>query len=93
MLKRKKQQARSIRKRLKLIRYLKGERKTLIRELERDMKMLSAEHKYEEAAVLRNRQRDLKQLGQQIIFSDREFMGIFSKDHGLAGLAKFVGIG
>ena len=75
----------------KLIRYLKGERKTLIRELERDMKTLSAEHKYEEAAVLRNRQRDLKQLGQQIIFSDREFMDI-SKDHGLAGLQNLLGL-
>ena len=75
----------------KLIRYLSGERKTLVRELERDMKTLSAEHKFEEAAVLRNRLRDLKHLSQQIIFSDREFMDI-SKDHGLAGLKNLLGM-
>lgn len=75
----------------KLMRYLKGERKTLIRELERDMKVYSAEHKYEEAAVLRNRLRELKQLSQQIVFGDREFMDI-SKDQGLAGLQRLLGL-
>ncbi|MEO5690798.1 MAG: excinuclease ABC subunit UvrC [Candidatus Saccharimonadales bacterium] len=75
----------------KLMRYLHGDRKTLIRELERDMKTLSSEKQYEEAAVLRNRLRDLKQLSQQIIFSDREFMNI-SKDHGLAGLQRLLGL-
>lgn len=75
----------------KLIRYLKGERKTLIHELERDMKALSAEHKYEQAAVLRNRLRDLKQLSAQIIFSDREFMDL-SKDQGLIGLQRLLGL-
>ena len=69
----------------KLIRYLRGERKVLMRELERDMKQYAVEHKYEEAAMARNRLRELKQLGQQIIFSDREFMDA-SKDQGLAGL-------
>ncbi len=73
----------------KLMRYLSGERKTLIKELERDMKTLSAEHKYEEAATLRNRLRELKQLSQQIVFSDREFMNI-SKDQGLSGLQRML---
>lgn len=73
----------------KLIRYFNGERKTLIKELERDMKALSAEHKYEQAALLRNRLRELKQLSQQIVFSDREFMNI-SKDQGLAGLQRLL---
>lgn len=75
----------------KLIRYLQGERKTLIRELERDMKTLSAEQRFEEAAVLRNRLRDLKQLGMQIVFSDREFMDM-SKDQGLVQLAELLGL-
>lgn len=73
----------------KLIRYLRGERKVIIKELERDMKTLSAEHKYEEAAIVRNRLRDLKQLGQQIIFSDKEFLDI-SKDLGLSGLQELL---
>lgn len=55
------------------------------------MKTLSGQHKYEEAAVLRNRLRDLKQLGQQIIFSDREFMDL-SKDQGLVGLQRLLGL-
>jgi len=73
----------------KLIRYIKGDRKTLIKELERDMKTRSAEHKFEQAAVLRNRLRDLKHLGQQVIFSDREFMDL-SKDHALSGLQRLL---
>lgn len=75
----------------KLIRYLKGERRVLIRELERDMKTLGGQHKYEEAAVLRNRLRDLKQLGMQIIFSDREFMDL-SKDKALSELQRLFGL-
>ncbi len=75
----------------KLMRYLHGDRKTLIRELERDMKTLSSQKQYEEAVVLRNRLRDLKQLSQQVIFSDREFMNL-SKDQGLAGLQRLLGL-
>lgn len=73
----------------KLERYLKGERKTLIKELQKEMKQFAAEHKYEQATVLRNRLLDLKQLGNQIIFSDREFMDI-SKDQGLSGLQRLL---
>ncbi len=73
----------------KLVRYLRGERKMLIRELERDMKTLSANHKYEEAALMRNRLQNLKQLGARIVFSDREFMDI-SKDQGLSGLQRLL---
>ena len=73
----------------KLMRYLSGERKTLIKELERDMKTLSKAHKFEEAALLRNRLHELKQLSQQIIFSDREFMNL-SKDQGLSGLQRLL---
>lgn len=75
----------------KLIRYITGDRKALIRELERDMKTLSAEHKYEEAAKMRNRLHDLKQLGQQIVFSDKEFMDL-SKDQALSGLQRLLSL-
>lgn len=75
----------------KLIRYIKGDRKALIRELERDMKALSAEHKYEQAIVLRNRLHNLKHLGQQIVFSDREMMDL-SKDYALSGLKTLLSL-
>lgn len=73
----------------KLQRYLEGDRKQLVRELERDMKSLAGEHKYEEAAIMRNRLRDLKQLTQRIVFGDREFMDI-SKDQGLSDLQRLL---
>lgn len=75
----------------KLIRYLKGERKALMREIERDMQTAAKNHQFEEAARLRNRLRDLKELQRQIIFGDREFMDL-SKDQGLAGLQTLLGL-
>lgn len=75
----------------KLIRYLKGERKALMREIERDMQKAAKAHDFEEAARLRNRLRDLKELQRQIIFGDREFMDL-SKDQGLAGLQTLLGL-
>jgi len=75
----------------KLVRYIKGERKSLVKELERDMKQYAAQKRYEEAAQLRNRLRDLKQLGASVIFSDREFMDI-SKDQALSGLQRLLGL-
>lgn len=75
----------------KLLRYLKGERKALMREIERDMKAAAANHQFEEAARLRNRLRDLKELQRQIVFGDREFMDL-SKDQGLAGLQTLLGL-
>jgi excinuclease ABC subunit C len=75
----------------KLIRYLKGERKALMREIERDMKQAAKDQKFEEAARLRNRLKDMKELQRQIIFGDKEFMDV-SKDHGLAGLQTLLGL-
>ncbi len=75
----------------KLIRYLRGERKALLREIEADMKKAAKDHDYETAAHLRNRLLDLKELQRQIVFGDREFMDL-SKDHGLAGLHMLLGL-
>lgn len=75
----------------KLLRYLRGERKALMSEIERDMKQAAKEHRFEEAVTLRNRLRDLKELQRQIVFGDREFMDI-SKDQGLAGLQTLLGL-
>ena len=75
----------------KLLRYLRGERKALMKEIERDMKAAAKNHQFEEAARLRNRLRDLKELQRQIVFGDREFMDL-SKDQGLAGLKTLLGL-
>jgi excinuclease ABC subunit C len=68
-----------------LIRYLKGERVQLIKELESEMKHAAKQQKFEEAAVLRNKMRNLKELQNQVVFGDREFMDI-SKDQALSDL-------
>ncbi|MBC7746784.1 excinuclease ABC subunit UvrC [Pedobacter sp.] len=75
----------------KLTRYLKGERKILIREIETEMKQAASAHQFEVAAVLRNRVRNLKELQRQIVFGDKEFMDL-SKDQGLMGLQTLLGL-
>lgn len=75
----------------KLIRYLKGERKAILREIEAEMKQAAKEHDFEAAVKLRNRLRDLKELQRQIVFGDREFMDL-SKDQGLAGLQRLLSL-
>ena len=75
----------------KLIMYLKGERKQLVRQLESEMKAASAHQEFERAAKLRNQIHNLRELQKQIVFSDREFMDI-SKDQALAGLQQLLGL-
>ncbi|HEX6258598.1 MAG TPA: excinuclease ABC subunit UvrC [Candidatus Saccharimonadales bacterium] len=75
----------------KLIRYLKGERKALVEEIRRDMKNAAAEHRYEEAAKLRNKLNDLTELQKRIMFGDAEFLDI-SKDLALVGLQELLGL-
>ncbi|MGH7929850.1 MAG: excinuclease ABC subunit UvrC, partial [Candidatus Binatia bacterium] len=75
----------------KLVRYLKGERRAIMRETEADMKRAAKLHRFEEAATLRNRLRDLKELQRQIIFRDHEFIDL-SKDHALSQLMSLLGL-
>lgn len=72
-------------------RYLKGDKKTIISEIEKRMKEAAKEHRFEEAARLRNQLQNLNGLKKQIIFSDREFMDL-SKDLGLAELTELLGL-
>ena len=76
---------------LKLGQYLLGKRKTIIAELEKDMKRAAKEQDFERAATIRNQLFALKELSKQIIFSDREFLDI-SKDRGLQGLSDALGL-
>ncbi|MDB5182485.1 MAG: putative excinuclease subunit domain protein [Candidatus Saccharibacteria bacterium] len=74
-----------------LARYLKGERKSIMNEMERDMKKAAKNKEFEMAAVYRNKFRALESLHKQIVFSDREFMDM-SKDAGLADLTELLGL-
>lgn len=73
----------------KLIRYIKGDRTAIIRELTRDMEKAAKLKDFEEAAHYRNRIRNLKELQNQIVFRDHEFMDL-SKDQALSGLAALL---
>lgn len=75
----------------KLIRYIKGERVTLTREIEHQMKIAAKAQRFEEAARLRNRLKYLSELQRKIMFGDREFMDI-SKDKALTDLAHILGL-
>ncbi|MDO8335408.1 MAG: excinuclease ABC subunit UvrC [Candidatus Saccharibacteria bacterium] len=75
----------------KLTRYLSGERKKLIRELETEMKTAAAKNDFETAAKLRNSIRNLGELQRQIVFGRDEFLDM-SKDQALVGLRDLLGL-
>lgn len=75
----------------KLIRYIRGERTIVVRELEKEMNQLAKKQQFEQAAVARNRLRALQTLQQRIIFSDVENMDL-SKDHALFDLTQLLGL-
>ena len=75
----------------KLISYIKGNRKTIMTDLERDMKKNAGSHDFETAAVIRNKLRNLKELQQRIMFGDKEFLDI-SKDKALRDLADLLNL-
>lgn len=75
----------------KLIKYLNGGRKDLMKELEKEMKYAAAEGRYEDAAKLRNQIFDLQGLRKKIVFSDKEFMSI-SQDEALKQLKDLLSL-
>ncbi len=75
----------------KLTQYLKGERVKLVNELERDMKKYAKNKDFEAAGHIRDQLLTLKNLSQQIIFSDKEFMDL-SRDHALSELTTLLGL-
>jgi excinuclease ABC subunit C len=74
-----------------LMQYLRGERKALLKELEKDMKAAAKAKEFEAAATYRNQLHALKGLDRQIVFSDREFLDI-SKDKGLMELTQLLSL-
>ena len=75
----------------KLIRYLEGDRQKLLKEIENEMKIASAEQDFERAAELRNQYFGLKGLKKKIVFSDKEFLDI-SSDQALLELQKVLNL-
>ncbi len=75
----------------KLIRYFEGGRKTLAKEIEKEMKTAAKNQDFETAARLRNRLRDLAELQRRIMFGDREFLDI-SKDRALSDLTSLLSL-
>ena len=67
-----------------LVRYLKGERVKIQRELEKEMKQAASALDFERATELRNKLASLNELRRQIIFGRDEFIDI-SKDKALYG--------
>ena len=75
----------------KMIRYLKGDREKLMRDLEKTMKKEANAGNFELAAEARDQLFGLKELKKKIIFSDREFLDI-SSDQALAQLQKILNL-
>jgi excinuclease ABC subunit C len=75
----------------KLMAYIEGKRVTIIRDLEKDMKVAARQQDFEQAARIRNQLAVLNNLSRQVIFSDKEFLDI-SKDHALNELVDLLGL-
>ena len=75
----------------KLIRYIEGGRKTIAKEIEKEMHLAAKLNDFESAASFRNKLNDLRELQQKIMFGDKEFLDI-SKDKALSGLVDLFGL-
>ncbi len=73
----------------KLIMVIEGKRKSIDRELEKEMKAYAKQSEFEKAAKARNQLFALQRLSRQVIFSDKEFLDI-SKDHALGELVDLL---
>ncbi|MBR3353443.1 GIY-YIG nuclease family protein [Candidatus Saccharibacteria bacterium] len=74
-----------------LIRYIEGDRKKLLNDLEQTMKSEAAKGNYELAAEARDQLLGLKELKRKIVFSDKEFLDI-SSDQALKQLQNMLGL-
>ncbi len=75
----------------KLIAVIEGKRRTIERELEKEMRRSAKTGDFEQAARFRNQLFALQGFDKQVIFSDKEFMDI-SKDHALNELINLLSI-
>lgn len=75
----------------KLMAVIQGKRKSIERELEKEMNQKAKAKDFEAAAKIRNQLFALQNLNRQVIFSDKEFLDI-SKDHALGELVDLLGL-
>ena len=75
----------------KLMAVIEGKRKTIEKEIEKDMARAAKAQDFEQARIYRNQLFALKALGRAVIFSDKEFLDI-SKDHALGELVDLLGL-
>lgn len=75
----------------KLMDVIEGKRKSVERELEKEMKLAAKQEDFERAAKIRNQYYALQNLTRQVIFSDKEFLDI-SKDHALNELVNVLSL-
>jgi len=75
----------------RLIAVIEGKRMTIQDKLEKDMHKFAKRAEFEEAAKVRNQLNVLRNLHNQIVFSDKEFLDI-SKDHALDELVNLLGL-
>lgn len=75
----------------KLVRVLEGQKGSIVRELEKDMKAAADVKDFETAATIRNKIAALKDLDRRVLFSDKEFLDL-SKDHALVELTDLLGL-
>jgi excinuclease ABC subunit C len=75
----------------KLISYIKGKKKLIINNIEKDMKLAANSQDFETAANLRNKLNNLRELDQRIMFGDKEFLDI-SKDLALKELVDLLNL-
>jgi excinuclease ABC subunit C len=75
----------------KLMAVIEGKRKSIERDLEKEMKAHARAKDFEAAARVRNQLFALQRLSKHVIFSDKEFMDI-SKDHALNELVDLLGL-
>jgi excinuclease ABC subunit C len=73
----------------KLMAVIEGKRKSIEKELAKDMKKFAKNSQFEEAAKARNQLFALQRLNKQVIFSDKEFQDI-NKDHALNELVDLL---
>jgi excinuclease ABC subunit C len=74
-----------------LMKYLRGGRAGLMRDIERQMKQAAKAQDFEQAAHFRNQLQALQSLGRQILFSDKELQDA-SKDQALMDLTALLGL-
>ncbi len=75
----------------KMIAVIEGKKTVVIKDLNKDMKRLAKAQEFEQAAKVRNQINYLNNLGQKIIFSDKEFMDI-SKDQALSEMIDILNL-